>query len=200
MNNFEFLEAKKIYKVKKSSNYHPPSLKYSTSTILGEKWLALNVINIRFSGNYLTHSIITTGYHLLSCDCYCYNHFCPLTVSGKFDIYRYDESTSYQVPYLKASTAYLQLSTQIGNLQPYIKYQFLIKECNSAGCKQHSYKVTATTKAISPHNQPPPPKVNKNSSSISLVWLNNTILNGPLPFNFIIEWMSPPFNAPPPQV
>ena len=37
MNNFEFLEAKKIYKVKKSSNYHPPSLKYSTSTILGEK-------------------------------------------------------------------------------------------------------------------------------------------------------------------
>ena len=133
MNNFEFLEAKKIYKVKKSSNYHPPSLKYSTSTILGEKWLALNVINIRFSGNYLTHSIITTGYHLLSCDCYCYNHFCPLTVSGKFDIYRYDESTSYQVPYLKASTAYLQLSTQIGNLQPYKSISSWLKNVTQLG-------------------------------------------------------------------
>ena len=118
----------------------------------------------------------------------------------RFEIYMYDVSSRYQVPYLKVSTTYLQLSAQIGNLQPYTKYQFSIKACNSAGCTQHSYKVTATTKATSPQNQPPPLKVDKNSSSISLAWLNPTIVNGPLPVDFIIERMSPPFNAPPPQV
>ena len=55
MINFQFSVAKK-HKVKKS-NYHP------TSTTLPEKWLAVNVVDIKFFPASISHtSIITPGY------------------------------------------------------------------------------------------------------------------------------------------
>lgn len=69
----------------------------------------------------------------------------PYGIIIRYEIYRYEASTDFGTPIKTKEVNGTILEATVRNLQPFVRFKFTVKACNSYACSEHSGGVYATT-------------------------------------------------------